>query len=380
MNTTAQVYLREEKRTVTTAVSAPQKPEPGDGLLQKWQKLIDTVARIYNVPAGLIMKITPERMQVVLASRTADNPYQPSASDSLGHGLYCETVIGRRAPLHIADSLALPDWEENPDIKLNMISYLGMPLSWPDGEAYGTICVLDRVKREYSSDYFELLEQFKLLIEADLERLLYTEELEHARSLHDLRLREISHRVKNQFNIIASLVQLRGREAGGDTRQVLQEIEGKLHAVSQLHNRIYRSEDFTISTGQYLQDVLTAAVELRGLDTAVHTDFACELPLREGQLFQFGMLLSELVNNTLKYGLTGQEGRISLSITPGRDGDVVLRYSDNGPGFPPEILSETGKHGLGTLIISHTAAALNSSVKQYNCNGAVTELTIPVAL
>ena len=45
----------------------------------------------------------------------------------------------------------------NPDIKLGMISYLGVPISWPDGEIFGTICVLDRQSNGYSDLYLKLL-------------------------------------------------------------------------------------------------------------------------------------------------------------------------------------------------------------------------------
>jgi len=56
------------------------------------------------------------------------NPYQQDASDSLGHGLYCKTVIGKNAELRVNNALKYEEWKENPDVKLNMISYYGLPI------------------------------------------------------------------------------------------------------------------------------------------------------------------------------------------------------------------------------------------------------------
>mgnify|MGYP001953189988 CR=1 FL=1 len=64
-------------------------------------------------------------------------------------GLYCETVIKSGKQLLVPDALADKDWENNPDVELNMISYLGFPILFPDGNPFGTICVLDNKKNAY---------------------------------------------------------------------------------------------------------------------------------------------------------------------------------------------------------------------------------------
>ncbi len=57
-----------------------------------------------------------------------DNPYRPGHRESLANsGLYCEAVIKANQPLHVANALAASEWRNNPDVALNMISYLGFP-------------------------------------------------------------------------------------------------------------------------------------------------------------------------------------------------------------------------------------------------------------
>jgi PAS domain S-box-containing protein len=80
-------------------------------------------------------------------------------------------VMKTRKPLLVPDALADEEWKSNPDIKLGMISYLGFPLSWPDGEIFGTICVLDNKENEYSELYRKLLLQYRDVVQADLRSL-----------------------------------------------------------------------------------------------------------------------------------------------------------------------------------------------------------------
>ena len=137
--------------------------------LEKWQSIVDTMAELVNVPAGLIMQINGADIECLIASRTPGNPYHPGDSEHLfGSGLYCETVINSRNRLLVPNALKDPHWQNNPDVKLNMISYLGFPLLWPDGRPFGTICVLDCKGNSYSDLYKRLIEQFRDLIEHHL--------------------------------------------------------------------------------------------------------------------------------------------------------------------------------------------------------------------
>jgi hypothetical protein len=159
--------------------SVPPLSEPQGSIpnwtLEKWQTIVDTMAELVSVPAGLIMRINGAHIGCLIASRTPGNPYHPGDSEHLCHsGLYCETVINSRNRLLVPNALTDPHWENNPDIKLNMISYLGFPLFWPDARPFGTICVLDCKSNSYSDTYKRLIEQFREVIEHHL-ALIYTE-------------------------------------------------------------------------------------------------------------------------------------------------------------------------------------------------------------
>ncbi|HKJ99831.1 MAG TPA: hypothetical protein VJ959_13005 [Desulfotignum sp.] len=133
----ADVLLRQERITKNVNITGLEKPKIEDIVVKKWQKIIDLTAKIVDVPSGLIMQITEDSMKVFLKSNNKGNPYQKGGSDSLGHGLYCETVIGNNAELLVDNALKYQEWKENPDVKLNMISYYGLPITWPDKDFFG---------------------------------------------------------------------------------------------------------------------------------------------------------------------------------------------------------------------------------------------------
>jgi len=140
-------------------------------IVQKWQEVVDLLAEIMHVPSALIMKVEPPNIKVFVSSESKGNPYERDEVACLNTGLYCETVMKTRRPLLVPDALADEDWKSNPDIKLRMISYLGFPITWPHGEIFGTICVLDNKKNEYGELYRKLLLQYRDVLQADLRSL-----------------------------------------------------------------------------------------------------------------------------------------------------------------------------------------------------------------
>lgn len=173
------VTLRAQNEQKVVHINDGSKPLIKDAIRDRWQSLINIVANIMNVPAGLIMTITEEHMEVFLRSENEDNPYPEDGKDTLGHGLYCETVIGTDKELHVDNSLFYDAWKDNPDVALNMISYYGLPLKWPDGVVFGTICALDNKTNQFAPEYRQLMNQFKNMIEMDLRVLQELQQLEY---------------------------------------------------------------------------------------------------------------------------------------------------------------------------------------------------------
>jgi len=134
-----------------------------------WQEIVNILVKILDLPTALIMRYLDPHIEVFVSSESEGNPYHPGEREILfGSGLYCETVIKTQNKLQVPDALADPDWENNPDVKLNMISYFGFPILYPDKKPFGTLCVLDNHPNNYSATAEKLLIQFRNLIESHL--------------------------------------------------------------------------------------------------------------------------------------------------------------------------------------------------------------------
>ncbi|MFA8436834.1 MAG: GAF domain-containing protein [Marinifilaceae bacterium] len=145
------------------------RPDITQEIFEKWQHKIDLMAQVIDVPVGLIMKVHPEEIEVFVSSKSEGNPYEKGAREELNIGLYCETVMASRKMLNVPDALADEDWDDNPDIKLGMISYLGLPLEYPNGDLFGTVCILDQKERHFTDLQKDVLNHFKDSLESDLQ-------------------------------------------------------------------------------------------------------------------------------------------------------------------------------------------------------------------
>lgn len=140
-----------------------------DKLLSEWQEIVDLTAKVAGVPVGLIMHLCGKEFEVLVASKTEGNSYYVGEKCSLfGSGLYCEQVIESQEKLLVPNALKSEKWRNNPDLKYNMIAYIGFPIRLPDGQPFGTICLLDCKENNFSHDIVALVEKMRTLIEEQL--------------------------------------------------------------------------------------------------------------------------------------------------------------------------------------------------------------------
>src|SRR3954471_8611409 len=145
--------------------SAAHSIEVPSEIIRKWQELVNLLGEIMHVPSASIMRVDPPHIKVFVSSTSKGNPCEPGALDT---GPYCDTVMKTGQPLLVPDARENEAWKENPHVKLGMISYLGVPIGWPDGRLFGTICVRDSKRNEYSEAYLKLLLHFRDMLQADL--------------------------------------------------------------------------------------------------------------------------------------------------------------------------------------------------------------------
>ena len=180
-------------------------------------------------------------------------------------------------------------------------------------------------------------------------------------------LLEVHHRVKNNLQVITSLLRLEGfRSNDAPTKAVLQDMQGRVRTMALLHETIYRKGNFAaIDLGSYVGQIASEC-----LKSLLITPGAVQLRLEVDalqvgldQAAPCGMLMSELVSNCLKHGFPdGHTGEICISLRPlDSCGQWRLQVSDNGVGLPADF--ETRRLlSLGLQLVSDLAKQMGGTL------------------
>lgn len=356
-----------------------EKPEIPDAIQAKWQRIADLMAQIVNVPSGQITKFTEENLIIFAASSAARNPFKNGDAVPLGAGMFCETVVGRREPMTVADIRPSPYWKNNPLSDTGMVSYIGVPIKWEDGEVFGTFCLLDTKANEYSTLFHELMLEFKNVIEADLQSILLQYDLRKKLSAQEMLLREAHHRINNHFSLLISYIQLCAseREDNRDLNDVLMDIQNRIMSISFIHEELCRSADERLPPlDRYITrlcDHIIADVAKRQIALTCRID-PLDFPVERA--VSIGLIVSELLTNSIKYAFEGTSSpSIEIRIQRMDRNKISLFYRDNGKGLPRGFDIEKAQ-SLGMTLVRMQVKQLKGSIDIDNTSGAAFNITI----
>jgi c-di-GMP phosphodiesterase len=158
------------------------KPEISELTVAKWQRMVDLIADLAKVPASLIMNTTGAHHAVYVANRSDAHPYTVGQAFDLNEKLYCFGVLQNDGELCVEDALCDPRWHDNQDLDHGMTFYIGLPVKWPDGTVFGTICVLDRRRNKRALVFRTGLEEFSRIVEDDLALLVEIDQRKQAQA------------------------------------------------------------------------------------------------------------------------------------------------------------------------------------------------------
>ena len=185
-------------------------------------------------------------------------------------------------------------------------------------------------------------------------------------------LGEVHHRVKNNLQVVTSLLRLEARRSRHPPTQVLlAEMQARIRSMALLHESIYREGNFAaIDLGNYLRQVATQALRsLHSATGAAQVQMHFELgSLQVGldQATPCGLLLTELVSNALKHAFAtaaGGEIRVELQPVAGSAADRwCLRVSDNGVGLPADFAARQ-QASLGLQLAASLALQIGGSLE-----------------
>ncbi|WP_285905268.1 histidine kinase dimerization/phosphoacceptor domain -containing protein [Pseudodesulfovibrio pelocollis] len=364
---------------VILPVSGLDKPDISPVVMDKWQNLSNLAAKATGAAAGLVMRIHPEDIEVCISSKGPDNPYKPEEHERLGLGLYCETVLGTRNILNIPDALADPQWKDNPDISRGMVAYLGMPIKWPDDEIFGTICVLDRSRREFSVLHIELLAHLRMAVETDLHMLCERQRLERLCHEKTLALREAHHRIKNHLQLLSGVIHLRALNdtpPEAEMAGLLDDLTGRIQAIAMLHSHMTTAEDDQLAFDGFLESIASTIINSLAQRPVVLRLETAPVIVNRRAFFHAGLLVSELVTNALKHAFADTpQPEIGLLLADIDEDSFTLRVRDNGCGLPEGFAPE-GCDSIGMTLISNLPQQMNGTCTVSTDHGAIFDFVL----
>ncbi len=191
-------------------------------------------------------------------------------------------------------------------------------------------------------DRFALLDRRVKDLDAQLhQRLHENAALQEALRQNRTLLRELQHRVKNNIQLMMSLIKMSaGTRTSPEVKSLVETARGRLQAMAAAQEALYRAEDVdTVHARSFLEDVVRSSAQANGALSAV------SLSLEEGELSSeeahcLALIANELITNAVKYGSRDGSGRIAVAFRAD-DRGYQFEVKDDGPGIRPDAASRS---------------------------------------
>lgn len=213
-----------------------------------------------------------------------------------------------------------------------------------------------------------------------LERALRAEKAQSALLMEkDLLLREMGHRVKNEFAMILSLIGLQSRQLQPECREALDAIAQRVRVISGIHDRLQSApaDDNRVDLPEYLADLCSSLQdsvrELRPVTVNVQAE---PIMVAAEKGLALGLIVNELVTNALKHAFHETTiGHVEATLAQ-QNGGLELSVTDNGKGCPAQAGT-----GLGTQLVALLSDQLGGSSSRHNQQpGCRVSISLPASI
>ena len=249
------------------------------------------------------------------------------------------------------------------------------------GAAWGVLEVDSTSPRDFSEDTSDFLSSAAGLIgsvlrhhaQPDKEARLMAAAAEAQKQ--EILLRELQHRVKNNFQLVLSSISIQKRRYQGlEVRRALDHVASRINAISLAHDQLAsRHEGKTVRLSDYIRALCSAIrQQIDAVEIEVESD---ELELSIDRALPVGLILNEAAMNSIKHAFGPDAGKIRVRLVGGIGyGEARLTVSDNGRG-----IRHPSEHGSGLKLIASLARQIGGTMEQESSDsGTTTTLTFPL--
>ncbi|MTI33516.1 GAF domain-containing sensor histidine kinase [Xanthovirga aplysinae] len=293
-------------------------------ILKRWQKTINLIADIFEVPSALIHQLKKKEIVVISASGSRKNPYKAGHRFKMNGQYYCEAVIKHKKSLLIPNALKDPKWQNTPKFEANLISYIGLPLFWPSGNIFGTICAMDHKENAYSLKLLQLLEEIGHAIEQDLQNQLQIQKLNRSKNIleetnktEETKSEESTYDIKQlneQFRERIHFLEKLNEELGAFVYSASHDLKAPLSSVLGLIH-LLQIESPAKNQRIYLEMMEKSIINLQGLISDI-LNYAKNTGTKVQKVkFNFFALVHEVIND-LKFMENMEKITITVNVDP----------------------------------------------------------------
>ncbi len=198
------------------------------------------------------------------------------------------------------------------------------------------------------------------------------EQLQHFLTEKEWLVKEIHHRVKNNFHVVASLLEIQSSYLKNkEALSAIKESQHRIHSMSIIHQKLYQSETLSaIHMPEYIYELVEYLKDSYAIRDSIRFDLHTEnIELNHGYAITLGLILNEAITNAIKYAFAGAgDGTISISLSHISDSQVLLSVADNGRGLPADFESKIGA-SMGMELLQGLTDDLGGSFSIETNNG-----------
>ena len=192
-------------------------------------------------------------------------------------------------------------------------------------------------------------------------------------------LSELNHRVKNNLQFISSLFTMQIYSSNNKIiKNNLEAARNRIDTVALLYQHLYKRENpLNLNLNKYVCEIVRYAVQITDYEEYVELDMHIdEIYLNNDITSHIGLILNELITNTLKYGISENKETIKITVNIKKEKNILnIMVRDSGPGFS-SILQEEKNDSFGMKLIRTIIGRYNGHIELFNNNGAQVNISL----
>jgi len=346
------------------------------------QVIIDEAQKLTGSTYGFSAALNPTSFQVIDGTEAiivpegyngSINVHLPITSDGELDGLLVHALKTKKSFIDNSP-LENPDFSYVPVSNLELKNMLVVPVVLVE-DFVGVIALIN-APDNFTKDDLDAIERLAVFYALAIQNKKADEEIKQ--SLHDKKvlLREIHHRVKNNMQIISSLLNLQLNYVKEEKAvNVLKESQGRIKSMAMVHEKLYQSPSLTkIDLKDYVEALVAnifftygvnhqnikSRIDVENIEIGIDTAIPC------------GLIINEIVTNSVKHAFPENTGNIIVKISS-KEEDIKLIISDDGRGLP-ENLDYEKTDSLGLKLVKNLVDQIDGQMKLDRNNGTSIEI------